>query len=95
MYYYDLYFEHNDKKYIVEYNTPIFHPDTQFMNESDFNNWRHIYNKDITAYEKMTYDYEKYKFAEDLGYILIVFYVKETKDTDMNINYIIKLVQSC
>lgn len=93
IYFYDLYFNINNDKYIVEYDTPFMHPNQNFMSVSEYNNWVNPWDKEMTPKDKELFDINKRKLAESKGIKVFTFFVSKTNCVQKNINLVEKYLK--
>jgi len=67
-YFYDLTILYNDIKLIIEYNGHRFHPNKEKLSNSEWNNWKCLFNENINANYKYEYDLCKKQLALDNGF---------------------------
>lgn len=94
MYYYDLYFSINERKFIIEYDTPFMHPNEDYMDIEELKLWKNPFNLKQTYKDKIIYDKRKRLLAESKNIAFFTFYVKNKEDIDDNITNIIKKIQN-
>lgn len=90
IYFYDLYFEIEKHKFIVEYDTPFMHPNKNYLTIDEYNNWRNPWDDLMTPQDKEAYDIQKINTAKNKNIQVFNFYVKEKTDVLTNINLILK-----
>lgn len=79
-------------KLCIEYNGRHVHPNPHILTKFEWEEWRHVWNKGLDAYEAEAYDNYKVALIEDLGYIVYVAW--DHIDIDIHYKTIVELINN-